>query len=118
VVNVGATRGTMARFPRVGEGGGRIDREYAIGSRRLDPRVAHHGDKLGIEVKTWRSTDNAKVPTVDGPSSLDGALARIAVGRGRLLRFAQRKTIAPLPERLRREGLATAGGRQLDRVRR
>ncbi len=108
----------MAFLLRVFTGGGRIDRKYAIGSRRLDPCVAPHGDKHGIEIKTWRATDNARDSTVDGLPPLDGDLARIAVGRGWLLRFDQRKTIAPLPERLRRERLATAGGRQLDRERR
>jgi hypothetical protein len=56
----------MAFLQRVFTGGGRIDPSYAIGSKRLDLCVAHHGDKFGIEVKIWRSTDNAKGSTVDG----------------------------------------------------
>ena len=107
----------MAFLRVVVNGRGRIDREYAIGSERLDPCVAHHGDKLGIKIKTWRSTDSAKGSTVDGLPPLDGDLAPIAVGRGWPLLVEQRRSIAPLPERLRREGLATAGGRQLDLVR-
>ena len=72
----------MAFLHRVVNGGGRIDREYSIGSKRLDLCVAHRGERLGIEVKTWRDVDKAKDPTIDGLTQLDGYLARIGVETG------------------------------------
>jgi hypothetical protein len=67
-------------------------------------QVRHRGQDLALD-RQREGLDGRWAPP------LDGDLARIAVGRGWLLRFEQRKTIAPLPERQRRERLATAGGR-------
>ncbi|MEZ4405299.1 MAG: ATP-binding protein [Polyangiales bacterium] len=107
----------MAFLQRVVNGGGRIEREYAIGAKRLDLCVEHRGETLGIEVKTWRESDKAKDPTIEGLSQLDGYLARLGVDRGWLLLFDQRKKVAPLPERLKRERVTTEGGRRIDIVR-
>ncbi len=107
----------MAFLQRVVNGGGRIDREYAIGTKRLDLCVQYRGERLGIEVKTWRESDKAKDPTIEGVAQLDGYLARIGVGRGWLLLFDQRKNISPLPERLKREHLTTEGKREVELVR-
>jgi hypothetical protein len=107
----------MAFLQRVVNGGGRIEREYAIGSRRLDLCVEFQGDKLGIEVKTWRDSDKTGDPTVEGLPQLDGYLARLGVGRGWLVLFDQRKNIAPLPDRMKRETVTTEGGRRVELVR-
>ena len=107
----------MAFLQRVVNGGGRIEREYAIGTKRLDLCVEHRGETLGIEVKTWRDTDRSRDPSIDGLEQLDGYLSRIGCERGWLVLFDQRTTVAPLPERMRREHLATAGGRAVDLVR-
>ncbi|MDP3214261.1 MAG: ATP-binding protein [Deltaproteobacteria bacterium] len=107
----------MAFLHRVVNGGGRIDREYAIGSKRLDLCVAHRSERLGIEVKTWRDADKAKDPTIDGLTQLDGYLARIGVGDGWLVLFDQRKGAPVLPERQAVETVTTAGGRRVKVVR-
>jgi hypothetical protein len=107
----------MAFLQRVVNGGGRIDREYAIGSKRLDLCAAFRGEKLGVEVKTWRDSDKTGDPTVQGLPQLDGYLARLGVDRGWLLLFDQRKKVAALPERLTRERVKTESGRQVDLVR-
>lgn len=107
----------MAFLQRIVNGGGRIDREYAIGSKRLDLCVDFRGDALGIEVKTWRDSDKTVDPTIEGITQLDGYLARLNVTRGWLVLFDQRKKAAPLPERLRRERLTTENGRTVDLVR-
>lgn len=107
----------MAFLQRVVNGGGRIDREYAIGAKRLDLCIEYRGEKLGIEVKTWRESDKAKDPTIEGLTQLDGYLARIGANRGWLLLFDQRRTVAPLPERLKRERLTTTGKRHVELVR-
>lgn len=107
----------MAFLQRVVNGGGRIDREYAIGAKRLDPCIEYRGEKLGIEVKTWRESDKAKDPMIEGLPQLDGYLARIGATRGWILLFDQRRTVAPLPERLKLERLTSAGKRQVALVR-
>ncbi len=107
----------MAFLQRVVNGGGRIDREYAIGSKRLDLCVEHRGQKLGIEVKTWRDSDKAADPTDDGVTQLDGYLARIDAARGWLVLFDQRRKVPPLPERLARARVTAPSGRQIDLVR-
>ncbi len=107
----------MAVLQRVVNGGGRIDREYAIGAKRLDLCIEYRGEKLGIEVKTWCDSNKAGDPAIEGLPQLDGYLARIGVARGWLLLFDQRKKVAPLPERMRRERVTTESGRQVDLVR-
>ncbi len=107
----------MAFLQRVVNGGGRIDREYAIGSKRLDLCVEHRGERLAIEVKTWRDSDKARDPVVDGLRQLDEYLARLALDRGWLVLFDQRKSADPLPERLRRERVTVESGRVVDVVR-
>jgi len=107
----------MAFLQRVVNGGGRIDREYAVGSKRLDLCAEFRGERLAIEVKTWRDTDKSADPAVEGLRQIDGYLARLGLAQGWLLLFDQRKSTAPLPERLRRERLTTASGRRVDLVR-
>ncbi len=107
----------MAFLQRVVNGGGRIDREYAIGSKRLDLCAEFHGERLAIEVKTWRDSDKTADPAVEGLRQLDGYLARLGLARGWLVLFDQRKSAPPLPERQRRERLVTANGRTVDLVR-
>ena len=107
----------MAFLQRVVNGGGRVEREYAIGSKRLDLCVEHRGDRLGVEVKTWRDSDKAADPVIDGVTQLDGYLARLGVARGWLVLFDQRAKAPPLPERLKRERVTTEGGRAIDVVR-
>lgn len=100
----------MAFLHRVVNGGGRVDRELAIGSKRMDLCVSYKGDRLGIEVKTWRDSDKARDPAEEGVAQLETYLARLQVTRGWLVRFDQRSAAAPLPERLRVEDLTTAKG--------
>ncbi len=104
----------MAYLHRVVHGGGRIDREFAIGSKRLDLCVEYRGNSLGIEVKTWRDTDHARDPSVEGLVQLDGYLARIGLTHGWLIVFDQRKGVPPLPERQALKRATTAGGRTVE----
>lgn len=90
----------MAFLSRVANGGGRVDRELALGSKRLDLCVEFHGARLAIEVKTWRDTDKAKDPLDAGLAQLDAYLARLGVTHGWLVRFDQRSSAPPLPDRL------------------
>ncbi len=61
--------GLMTYLDRVANGGGRVDREFAVGCGRLD-LLLHHGDvRLPIEVKVHRDFDGD--PTAEGLDQLD-----------------------------------------------
>ena len=65
----------MAFLQRVVNGGGTLEREYAIGTRRMDLCLHYGGPQpvtLGIELKVWR--DGERDHLVDGLSQLDAYL--------------------------------------------
>jgi hypothetical protein len=106
----------MAFLHRVVNGGGRVERELAIGSRRLDLCVEYKGDRLAIEVKTWRDSDKARDPMVLGLEQLQDYLARLGVSQGWLLCFDQRKDQPPLPDRMKVDTLTTKRGHAVTRM--
>lgn len=59
----------MAFLHRVANGGGKVDREYAIGSGRLDLFLNHKGVKLAIECKVKRKEGHD--PVKEGLVQLD-----------------------------------------------
>ncbi len=107
----------MAFLHRVVTGGGRVDRELAIGSGRLDLCVEVHGERLGVEVKTWRDSDRSADPCIAGLVQLDEYLARIETPRGWLVLFDQRSGQPELPDRLRVEPQVTPAGREITVIR-
>lgn len=107
----------MAFLHRVVNGGGRVDRELALGSGRLDLGVEVHGERLGVEVKTWRDADKTRDPTAAGIAQLEEYLARLGTTRGWLVLFDQRSGQPELPERLRVDALQTASGREITVIR-
>ncbi|MFO0647983.1 MAG: ATP-binding protein [Polyangiales bacterium] len=106
----------MAFLQRVVNGGGRVDRELAIGSKRLDLCVEYRGDRLGIEVKTWRDSDKARDPAEAGLDQLDDYLARLGISVGWLVRFDQRPSVAPLCDRLTVDEVTTVRGYRVTRI--
>lgn len=88
----------MAFLHRVVNGGGTIEREYAIGSDRMDLCLRYGVVTLGIELKVWR--DKRGDPEADGLEQLDSYLARLGLESGWLLIFDQRKKSPPIEERL------------------
>ncbi|MGB8699045.1 MAG: hypothetical protein WCD18_06480 [Thermosynechococcaceae cyanobacterium] len=65
----------MAFLHRVINGGGTLEREYAIGRDRMDLCLRYGAVTLGIELKVWR-TKQAD-PLSKGLEQLDGYLARL-----------------------------------------
>jgi hypothetical protein len=106
----------MAFLHRVVNSGGRVAREFAIGSKRMDLCVSYKGDRLGIEVKTWRDSDKSRDPAEEGVAQLEAYLARLQLTRGWIVRFDQRSGALPLPERLRVEDLTTPKGNRISRI--
>ncbi|WP_437826230.1 AAA family ATPase [Sorangium sp. So ce1153] len=105
----------MAFLHRVVNGGGSIEREYAIGRGRMDLCVRYRGETLAIELKVWR--DDRPDPLKEGLEQLDGYLAGLGLDRGWLVIFDQRSGLPPLAERTRREEAKTGGGRTVAVIR-
>lgn len=107
----------LAFLHRVVNGGGRIEREYAAGTGRMDLRVDFKGAVLGIEVKTWRDRDKRADPAVEGVAQLEAYLARVGATHGWLMVFDQRKGAGEITEGVRVERVKAPGGREVAVVR-
>ncbi len=105
----------MAFLHRVVNGGGSLEREYAIGNDRMDLCLRYGSLTLGIELKVWRTR---KVDPVNkGLEQLDSYLKRLGVNFGWLVIFDQRANALPLEERLKTEVKTTNNGRSVTIVR-
>lgn len=110
----------MAWLHRVVNGGGVIDREYALGRDRMDicvrwPYRGKDGERLsqweGIEIKVHRPRQADPVP--DGLAQLDRYLDRLDLDRGTLIVFDRRPTGPPLVDRTRLDQTTSPGGRTI-----
>jgi AAA-like domain len=105
----------MAFLHRVINGGGTLEREYAIGRDRMDLCLRYGEVTLGIELKVWR---NRKVdPISKGLEQLDGYLARLGQDEGWLVIFDRRDNALELEERLKTEIQTTPMGRSITVIR-
>lgn len=100
----------MAFLHRVANGGGTVEREYAIGRGRMDLLLRHGDDRLAIEVKTWRDGDK-KNPLAQGLAQFDAYLAGLGLDEGWLVIFDQREDAGPIETRTRAEAAESPGGR-------
>jgi hypothetical protein len=105
----------MAYLHRVVNGGGTIEREYAIGSDRMDICLRYGQTTLGIELKVWR--DKRPDPLKKGLEQLDGYLARLGLETGWLVIFDRRSDQPPIEERTTTENATTSRGRVVTVVR-
>jgi hypothetical protein len=83
----------MAFLHRVVNGGGTLDREFAVGSGRIDLCVRAPGFTMALELKVWR--DHMADPTPAGLEQLDRYLERLGLPEGWLVIF-DRRSGAPL----------------------
>ncbi|MEG4533668.1 ATP-binding protein [Microcoleus sp. D2_18a_D3] len=105
----------MAFLHRVINGGGTLEREYAIGRDRMDLCLRYGDVTLGIELKVWRTR---KVdPLSKGLEQLDGYLARLGQDSGWLVIFDRRENALELEERLNTEIHLTPMGRTVTVIR-
>ena len=105
----------MAFLHRVINGGGTLEREYAIGRDRMDLCLRYGEVTLGIELKVWRTR---KVdPLSKGLEQLDGYLARLGQDEGWLVIFDRRENALELEERLNTEIQMTPMGRSVTVIR-
>jgi AAA-like domain len=105
----------MAFLNRVANGGGRIEREYAIGTRRMDVCLKYRSVTVGMELKVWR--DGEKDPLDKALVQLDRYLAGLGLDQGWLVIFDQRSGLLPIEDRTTTENTMSAGGRSITVIR-
>ena len=105
----------MAFLHRVVNGGGTLEREYAIGRGRMDLCLRYGAVTLGIELKVWR--DGEPDPLTEGLEQLDGYLAGLGLDGGWLVIFDRRSGQPPIRERTASEETSSPQGRRITVVR-
>jgi hypothetical protein len=105
----------MAFLHRVVNGEGTLEREYAIGSGRMDLCLRYRDLTLGMELKVWR--DGAPDPLAEGLEQLDGYLAGLGLERGWLVIFDRRAGQPPIAERTRSQETRSPQGRSIQVIR-
>ncbi|MGH1396304.1 MAG: ATP-binding protein [Trichormus sp.] len=105
----------MAFLHRVVNGGGVLEREYAIGSDRMDLCLRYKDVMLGIELKVWR--EKKRDPQAEGIEQLESYLARLGLDFGWLFVFDRRKNALPMEERLSTQVVLTQNQRRITVIR-
>ena len=108
----------MAFLHRVVNGNGTLDREYAIGTRRMDLCLRYGGPEpatLGIELKVWR--DGEEDPLEEGLAQLDAYLDGLGLPSGWLVIFDRRSGQPPIAKRTTAEPASTPAGRTITLIR-
>ncbi|WP_295586632.1 hypothetical protein [uncultured Lamprocystis sp.] len=105
----------MAFLHRVVNGDGTLEREYAIGSGRMDLCLRYGAVTLGMELKVWH--DRQADPLAEGLEQLDGYLAGLGLDSGWLILFDRRANQPPIAERTAHHAATSPQGRQIVVVR-
>jgi hypothetical protein len=105
----------MAFLHRVINGGGTLEREYAIGRDRMDLCLRYGAVILGIEIKVWAA--GRADPLTKGLEQLEGYLNRLNQSSGWLMIFDRRTNAPALEDRLRTELAQTTAGQQITVIR-
>ena len=105
----------MAFLHRVINGGGTLEREYAIGSDRMDLCLRYGSVTLGIELKVWR--EKKRDPQAEGIEQLESYLARLGLNEGWLFVFDRRKNALPMEEGLSTQVVTTPDRRAITVIR-
>ncbi|MBM4458202.1 MAG: ATP-binding protein [Chloroflexi bacterium] len=101
----------MAFLHRVANAGGVLEREYAIGSGRIDLLLRYGDVRLAIELKTWRPGE--RDPLAQGLAQLDEYLTGLGLPTGWLVIFDQRPGLPPISERTSVEEAVTPACRRV-----
>jgi type II secretory pathway predicted ATPase ExeA len=101
----------MAFLHRVANAGGSLEREYAIGTRRMDVCLRYGDFTLGMELKVWR--DGVRDPLEEGLEQLDDYLNGLGLDTGWLVIFDQRSGLPPIAERTTTETAITPQGKTI-----
>jgi hypothetical protein len=98
----------MAFLHRVVNGGGTLEREYAISSDRMDLCLRYGEVTLGMEMKVWRA--GRSDPLKAGLEQIELYLSGLGLTTGWLVIFDQRSGLPPIAERTTTEPAKTATG--------
>jgi hypothetical protein len=113
----------MAFLHRVVNSGGQVEREFSVGSGRVDVLVrwpyTDTSDASGkrafqleaLELKVWRPKEAD--PIVEGLARLDGYLDRLGLATGVLVIFDRRPNASPIADRTRFEQATSPSGRPI-----
>ncbi|MBD2316505.1 AAA family ATPase [Phormidium tenue] len=101
----------MAFLHRVVNGGGTLEREYAISSGRMDICLRYGKVTLGMELKVWR--DKKPDPIKEGLSQLDKYLSGLSLDTGWLVIFDRRSGLPPISDRTTTENVISPAGREI-----
>ncbi len=105
----------MAFLDRVRNAGGMLEREYAVGSGRMDLLLRYGPDTFAFELKVWRH--GRPDPLAEGLEQIDGYLAGLGLDTGWLVIFDRRDGQPPIEERTSAAEAVTPGGRTVTVVR-
>ncbi|MFM7602329.1 MAG: ATP-binding protein [Pseudanabaena sp.] len=105
----------MAFLHRVVNGGGSLEREYAVGSGRMDICLRYGELILGMELKVWR--DRKPDPLNEGLKQLDKYLSGLNLDTGWLVIFDRREGLPPLSDRTITERAVSPAGRDITVIR-
>jgi hypothetical protein len=101
----------MAFLHRVVNGNGTLEREYAIGSGRMDICLRYGKVTLGMELKVWR--DKKPDTLNEGLEQLDKYLSGLSLDTGWLVIFDRRSGLPPLSDRTTTENVFSPAGREI-----
>lgn len=101
----------MAFLHRVVNGGKTLEREYAIGTYRMDLRLRYGKVTMGMELKVWRQGQPDPLQT--GLGQIDRYLAGLGLESGWVVIFDRRPNVRPIAERTTTEAAMTARGRSI-----
>ncbi|OHY31435.1 polyketide biosynthesis operon protein CyrO [Cylindrospermopsis raciborskii] len=104
----------MAFLHRVVNGGGTLEREYAIGSGRMDICLRYGKVMMGIELKVRREKLD---PLTKGLTQLDKYLDGLGLDTGWLVIFDHRPGLPPMGERISKEEAISPRGRTITVIR-
>ncbi|WP_055074266.1 ATP-binding protein [Pseudanabaena sp. 'Roaring Creek'] len=105
----------MAFLHRVVNGKGTLEREYAIGSGRMDLCLRYGKVTLGMELKVWR--DRKPDPLNQGLKQLDKYLSGLNLDTGWLVIFDRREQLTMLSDRTTTEIAISPAGRNITVIR-
>ena len=101
----------MAFLHRVVNGGGTLEREYAIGSGRMDICLRYSKVTLAMELKVW--ADKRPDPLKEGLPQLDKYLSGLSLDSGWLVIFDRRSGLPTLSDRTTTENVISPAGREI-----
>ena len=101
----------MAFLHRVVNGGGTLEREYAIGSGKMDICLRYGKLTLAMELKVWR--DRRPDPLKEGLPQLDKYLSGLNLDTGWLVIFDRRSGLPPISDRTTTEIVISPAGREI-----